>query len=1235
MPLQSTPSKSGVYLIKVFTQDLYIESVPQGESTASTPWLRLASPTGHKKQQARALFWVLTQSSSNSDEWTIVSAVDSAGLVYKKTGQTYRGHGYPYPGGSSISWKIVNYGQFSKISAPSNGRDVFDSQYRSQKDDAIHFWQPLDQFDAPFQCFVFEFIPAAEDIKLDVVFLQDATGSQQPYINAARDQISQIIIKLKEASKFQNDSDFRFRLIAFRDHPPQERSFIVQENDFTSDISTLQGQLRSLFASGGGDGPEAQCDALNAALLSAWRQKAAKVVILITDSPPHGVEDDADGYPNGCPLQNDPVRIVGRFARTDITFNVIACEPTLSQYYQNALDFYKGLVAKTPGGKLIPMGNTDAQQLQAAIVGLVAQSLDNARLASQQTSKILSLAQAGRSVDAIVTDLYREFGTRGVQHYRVAPSDDVYLRNEEGEKNAKIWEEADNLRDAKSRIKKIAGHRIVEDFRAPVSFNVTYEQMAITSDDVNAIVLKVLKTAGIDLGVSGATMLLSWINTKVKSIVEALWYIGWCPPPATSQPTTPSQAIPPPGPAVNSPPMPETVKPNVEKAPPLWALVIGVDKYQRLNALSGCVADADDFADFLVSRLGVPKDHIKTLHNEEATRQEITSSIAALAKDNRIQNGDAIAIFYAGHGAEARPPAGWSAGELGPRARIQMLCAYDFVPATTDAENGQGIPDITLSVLLSQLAEAKGNNITVIFDSCFSGSGTRTDQYTPGLLVRGVKLPDDYKVLETIDQKILRNVPDLDKQRKVIISKDFEKTGAASHVLLAACSSKEEAKEDSGRGRFTSSFLSLLRSSSVDLTTLTYQDAISRMPDLIMQTPQCDGVYSSRSLFNGKIINGSRTLYRLISDNGVVTLEAGEAQGITKGATFDVFNTTNVNAPSLGSITADQPKACSTIMKAGTTRVPSPAWAVQTRVGEGMDVAIAIQVDDALLPVLVRAVNEMQTRRPTKRNLRFIDIKEPAEHEVALYSEGTNAVFELTDKEWVKEGLRRLPYKIALDQLDSLYKVFDCTADFFYHLRRSRTTDVSDNLLLAVYEVKKRALDEGDPNAYAGPVPLPKLVQGRPVDLNRGGVIHLEVEEGKKVEYGLKLSSTFDQPLYVWAFAFNMSDLSIVEIYKPAFAKRRETGNNNQQADPSIEKEGELTIGYGSGGARPLSVLMDDSDDVDVSYIKFFITTEYVDLSKIAQSTPFENTRKIVLESPTRKLFDTLLVTVVTKKVRL
>lgn len=39
-----------------------------------------------------------------------------------------------------------------------------------------------------------------------------------------------------------------------------------------------------------------------------------------------------------------------------ITLYVIACEPTLSQYYKRAFDFYQGLVKKTRG-KVVNLGD--------------------------------------------------------------------------------------------------------------------------------------------------------------------------------------------------------------------------------------------------------------------------------------------------------------------------------------------------------------------------------------------------------------------------------------------------------------------------------------------------------------------------------------------------------------------------------------------------------------------------------------------------------------------------------------------------------------------------------------------------------------------------------------------------------------------------------------------------------------------------------------------------------------
>jgi hypothetical protein len=53
--------------------------------------------------------------------------------------------------------------------------------------------------------------------------------------------------------------------------------------------------LSSLYASGGGDGPEAVTAALAEALNMDWRDHASKMVVLIADAPPHGIGEYGDG----------------------------------------------------------------------------------------------------------------------------------------------------------------------------------------------------------------------------------------------------------------------------------------------------------------------------------------------------------------------------------------------------------------------------------------------------------------------------------------------------------------------------------------------------------------------------------------------------------------------------------------------------------------------------------------------------------------------------------------------------------------------------------------------------------------------------------------------------------------------------------------------------------------------------------------------------------------------------
>jgi hypothetical protein len=52
-------------------------------------------------------------------------------------------------------------------------------------------------------------------------------------------------------------SDVRLALVEYRDHPPQDSTFVVREHDFTESIKEMKKWLESCSAEGGGDTPEA------------------------------------------------------------------------------------------------------------------------------------------------------------------------------------------------------------------------------------------------------------------------------------------------------------------------------------------------------------------------------------------------------------------------------------------------------------------------------------------------------------------------------------------------------------------------------------------------------------------------------------------------------------------------------------------------------------------------------------------------------------------------------------------------------------------------------------------------------------------------------------------------------------------------------------------------------------------------------------------------------------------
>jgi len=153
--------------------------------------------------------------------------------------------------------------------------------------------------------------------RVDLCFVLDATGSMKDYIDAARRELQAFAQTL---ANHRLRPQMRYALILYRDHPPEDTTFITKNWPLTEELTVIQAALNSAGADGGGDGPEAVIDGLyDAIFLLEWRQGAHKVVVLAGDAPPHGVGGAGDAFSEGCPCGHDLKAITDQAAERGIT----------------------------------------------------------------------------------------------------------------------------------------------------------------------------------------------------------------------------------------------------------------------------------------------------------------------------------------------------------------------------------------------------------------------------------------------------------------------------------------------------------------------------------------------------------------------------------------------------------------------------------------------------------------------------------------------------------------------------------------------------------------------------------------------------------------------------------------------------------------------------------------------------------------------------------------------------
>jgi Mg-chelatase subunit ChlD len=166
----------------------------------------------------------------------------------------------------------------------------------------------------------------------DILFVLDCTGSMGGEIDAIRDAITNF------ADTISSDGvRVRVGLIEFRDrlYGEEHRALLFAGEPFTQDAVAFRQQVALLKAGGGGDEPESSLDALLFASRQPFAADASKVLVLVTDAPPHIPDKEVQSI--------EEVQAAFKGAAIDQLYLVIRTQDAASQVYLKLLSGRKGL----------------------------------------------------------------------------------------------------------------------------------------------------------------------------------------------------------------------------------------------------------------------------------------------------------------------------------------------------------------------------------------------------------------------------------------------------------------------------------------------------------------------------------------------------------------------------------------------------------------------------------------------------------------------------------------------------------------------------------------------------------------------------------------------------------------------------------------------------------------------------------------------------------------------------
>jgi len=144
-----------------------------------------------------------------------------------------------------------------------------------------------------------------------------------------------------------------------------------------------------------------------------------------------------------------------------------------------------------------------------------------------------------------------------------------------------------------------------------------------------------------------------------------------------------------------------------------FALIIGINDYKRNTNVEYADLSAMAFKELANKTLGIPKENIITLLNDDATSGQIKANIE-LIKELTDNRGN-LYVYFAGHGVPGKDGSTY------------------LLPSDMSADTIHLEPNLKLDTIYAKLASSQAKNVFVFMDSCFSGKDDKG-----GLLYRGV-----------------------------------------------------------------------------------------------------------------------------------------------------------------------------------------------------------------------------------------------------------------------------------------------------------------------------------------------------------------------------------------------------------------------------------------------------------------------------------------------------------------